>query len=192
MAISAADSYGRATGKPQCVIVHVDVGTAALGQGLHNASSGKAPMLIFSGVAPFALYGELPGSRSEHVQWYQDVPNHAAMLAPYSRYTNEIKTGEHVQMMVNRAILMASTGSPGPTYLTVTREVLAAEAKPPKGGPLPSCHLGGISPEAISMIGDALVTAERPLVVTGYLGRSHIAVRNLVRLADLICGLKSF
>lgn len=63
--MSAADGYARATGKPQCVLVHVDVGTNALGQALHNACSGKAPVLIFAGQAPYTLEGELPGSRSE-------------------------------------------------------------------------------------------------------------------------------
>ena len=174
------------------MLVHVDVGTAALGQGLHNASSGKAPVLIFSGQAPYTLYGEAQGSRSEHVQWYQDVPNQAGLLAPYTRYTNEIKSGEHVSMMVNRAIMMASTGSPGPTYLTGTREVLASKAEPPQDKPMPTCYLGGLSAEAVEMIGSALVKAERPLVVTGYLGRNHSAVKNLVELTDLIGGLKVF
>lgn len=192
VAISAADGYARLAGKAQCVLVHVDVGTAALGQGLHNASSGKAPVLIFSGQAPYTLYGEAQGSRSEHVQWYQDVPNQAGLMAPYTRYTNELKSGEHVQMMVNRAIMMATTGSPGPTYLTGTREVLAAAAEPPKEQPMPTCHLGGLPAEDVETIGDALVTAERPLVVTGYLGRNHQAVRTLVELADLIGGLKVF
>ncbi|KAL1634857.1 hypothetical protein SLS58_010486 [Diplodia intermedia] len=69
VALSAADGFARLTKRPQCVIVHVDVGTAALGQGLHNASSGRAPVLIFAGQAPLTLNGELPGSRTEHVQW---------------------------------------------------------------------------------------------------------------------------
>lgn len=78
--MSAADGYARLTHRPACVIAHVDVGTAALGQGLHNASSGRAPILVFAGVAPSTLHGEAPGSRSEHVQWYQDVPNQAAII----------------------------------------------------------------------------------------------------------------
>ncbi|KAI9692099.1 MAG: hypothetical protein M1822_006329 [Bathelium mastoideum] len=196
VALSAADAYGRLTRKPQCVLVHVDVGTAALGQGLHNASSGKAPVLIFAGQAPFTLYGELAGSRSEHVHWYQDCPNPQSIVAPYSRYSNEIKSGEHVRLIVNRAILMASTGNPGPTYLTATREALAApaptETDVQKTRPSPSCHLGGLSPDAVRLIGNALLFAERPLVVTGYLGRSHCAVEGLQRLAELVGGLQVF
>jgi len=55
--MSAADGYARLTHRPAAVIVHVDVGTAALGQGLHNASSGRSPVIIFAGVAPSNLCG---------------------------------------------------------------------------------------------------------------------------------------
>lgn len=191
-AISAADGYARYTGKPQCVLVHVDVGTNALGQGWHTASSGKAPILVFAGQAPYTLHGELPGSRSEHVQWYQDVPNQHAMVAPFSRYSNEIKTGEHVQMMVNRAVLMATTGSPGPTYLTATREALAAKAQPPGKVKIPSCSIGGLPNETVERIAKALIEAKKPLVVTGYLGQNHAAVEALVKLADELGNLRVF
>ncbi|OJJ49274.1 hypothetical protein ASPZODRAFT_129700 [Penicilliopsis zonata CBS 506.65] len=193
-AISAADGYARLTHKPACVIAHVDVGTAALGQGLHNASSGRAPVVIFAGVAPSTLYGEAAGSRSEHVQWYQDVPNQAALVAPYSRYTAEIKSADNVQTIVHRAVLMASTGSPGPVYLTATREILATaiDGPRPRLAPVPSCQLGALPSIGVKLIGTALLGATAPLVITGYLGRNHQAVQSLVALADLVKGLKVF
>ena len=192
--MSAADGYARITHKPTCVIAHVDVGTAALGQGLHNASSGRAPVIIFAGVAPSTFLGEAPGSRSEHVQWYQDVPNQAALLAPYSRYSAEIKSALNVQTVVHRAVLMATTGSPGPVYLTATREILATPITDVvlRPNPVPSCRLGALPVDAVQLIGQALLEAERPLVITGYLGRSHQAVKTLVTLTDLVKGIKVF
>ncbi|GAE00024.1 acetolactate synthase, putative [Paecilomyces variotii No. 5] len=193
-AISAADGYARITHRPACVVAHVDVGTAALGQGLHNASSGRAPILIFAGIAPFTLHGETPGSRSEHVQWYQDIPNQAAIVSPYSRYSAEVKSAEHVQTVVHRALLMATTGSPGPVYLTATREVLAepVESLSSRQTPLPSCRLGALPEDAVELVGDALLQAAAPLVITGYLGRNHQAVKNLIDLADLLKGIRVF
>lgn len=192
--MSAADGYARITQRPACVIAHVDVGTAALGQGLHNASSGRAPVVIFAGVAPSTLHGEAVGSRSEHVQWYQDIPNQAALVAPYSRYTAEIKSAHHVQTIVHRAVLMATTGSPGPVYLTATREILAQpiESLDSRQRPIPSCKLGGLSPDAVERIATALIEAKTPLVITGYLGRNHQAVKKLIGLADLIKGIRVF
>lgn len=194
VAMSAADGYARICHKPACVIAHVDVGTAALGQGLHNASSGRAPVVIFAGVAPSTLLGETQGSRSEHVQWYQDIRDQAAIVAPYSRFSAEIKSPHNVGSVVHRAILMATTGSPGPVYLTATREILATPipSVQPRPKPIPSCHLGSLSPEAVEMIGNALLDAKSPLVITGYLGRNHRAVQKLINLAENIRGLRVF
>ena len=52
VALSMADGYARVTGEPQAVVVHVDVGTQALGCAVHNASVGRAPVLIFAGLSP--------------------------------------------------------------------------------------------------------------------------------------------
>ncbi|PYH91990.1 thiamine diphosphate-binding protein [Aspergillus ellipticus CBS 707.79] len=194
VAMSAADGYARISHKPACVIAHVDVGTAALGQGLHNASSGRAPVVIFAGVAPSTLLGEAPGSRSEHVQWYQDIRDQAALVAPYSRFSAEIKSPHNVSSVVHRAVLMATTGSPGPVYLTATREILATPVPEvqPRPKPAPSCHLGSLSSEAVEFLADALLQAEAPMVITGYLGRNHAAVKELITLADTIPGLRVF
>lgn len=96
-------------------------------------------------------------------------------------------------MMVNRALLMAESGSPGPTYITAARETLAAPAgdttneekhKVPQVKPcLPTDH-------ALIEIGDALLLADRPIVITGYLGRCTEAFHSLIRLADLVRSLK--
>ncbi|KAH8886028.1 thiamine diphosphate-binding protein, partial [Thozetella sp. PMI_491] len=197
--LSAADGFARLTKRPQCVIVHVDVGTAALGQGLHNASSGRSPVLIFAGQAPLTLNGELPGSRSEHVQWYQDIPNQAGLIAPYSRYSNKIKCAEHVELLVRRALTMSTAGSPGPSYLTATREVLAARTDislmtSPSRKLTSFVHppVVALPTAAVSAIASALMDSTRPLVVTGYLGRSNGAVSRLVELADLLPNLYVF
>ncbi|KXT04869.1 hypothetical protein AC578_3428 [Pseudocercospora eumusae] len=197
VAISAADGYGRTTGKPQCVLVHVDVGTAALGQGLHNASTGRAPMLIFAGLAPYTLDSGLSGCRSEHVQWMQDVPNQATIVAPYMRYSNEIKAPEHVRALVMRCLMMAQSESQGPTYLTAAREVLAAPVVA-SSTLMASCRqsgasvVGGLPPRAVETIGRALMSAHAPLVITGYLGRKTEAVGQLIDLANLVLGLQVF
>lgn len=67
VALSMADGYARVTNKPQCVIIHVDVGTSGLGAAIHNAATGRAPVLIFAGLSPFTLDGEMRGSRTEYM-----------------------------------------------------------------------------------------------------------------------------
>lgn len=65
VALSMADGYARQSNEPQCVIVHVDVGTSGMGAAIHNASTGRAPVLIFAGLSPYTIEGEMTGSRTE-------------------------------------------------------------------------------------------------------------------------------
>ncbi|KAH6842424.1 thiamine pyrophosphate enzyme, N-terminal TPP binding domain-containing protein [Chaetomium sp. MPI-CAGE-AT-0009] len=194
VAMSMADGYARVTGKAQCVIIHVDVGTQALGVAVHNASSGRCPVLIFAGLSPFTQEGELRGSRTEFIHWLQDVPDQRAIVAQYCRYTNEIRTGVNVKQMVNRALQFATSSPQGPVYLCAAREVLEAEIRPYEmnlgqryWGPV---ELGGLPPKGARKIAEALAGASRPLLVTGYSGRKHDIPKALVELADTVKALR--
>lgn len=112
VALSMADAYAHLTGKPQCVLVHVDVGTQGLGAAVHNASCGRAPVLIFAGLSPYTCDGELRGSRTEYIHWIQDVPDQKQIVGQFCRYMGEIKKGVNVKQMVGRALQFAMS-APG-------------------------------------------------------------------------------
>jgi thiamine pyrophosphate-dependent acetolactate synthase large subunit-like protein len=191
-AISIADGYARVTGRPQAVLVHVDVGTQALGQGVHNASIGRVPVFILAGLCPFTESGELRGSKTEYSNWLQDAHDQTAIVRQYCRYTGEIRTGLNAKHMIGRALQFAESAPKGPVYLTAAREVLAQEVEPysleqeewvPIG---PSALLTA----AVQDISAALVQAQRPLIITGYSGRDRRTPDLLVALADLIPGIR--
>ncbi|OTA00195.1 hypothetical protein A9Z42_0058240 [Trichoderma parareesei] len=190
--MSMADGYARVTGKPQCVIVHVDVGTQALGVAVHNASSGHAPVLIFAGMSPFTQEGELRGSRTEFIHWLQDIPDQKAILGQYCKYAAEIKTGVNIKQMVNRALQFSRTAPQGPVYLCAAREIMEAEIKPYsiKQEQWEPVELGGLCAKSASRIAKSLAGSERPLVVTGYSGRNHGIPGLLVELADTVKALQ--
>jgi thiamine pyrophosphate-dependent acetolactate synthase large subunit-like protein len=209
VALSMADGYARLTGKPQCVIVHVDVGTQGLGAAVHNASCGRAPVLIFAGLSPYTLEGEMRGSRTEFIHWIQDVPDQKQIVAQYCRYTGEIKTGRtvkviipsaimnsarhlHWEQMVYRALSFAMSDPKGPVYLYGAREAMEQEIQPYSldgrfWKPVESPSLPQLG---VQTIAEALVQADEPLVVTGYSGRNHQTPSELVQLADAIPGLR--
>lgn len=192
VAMSMADGYARLSGKPQCVIVHVDVGTQALGAAVHNAHAGRAPVLVFAGMSPFTQEGELRGSRSEHIHWLQDVPDQRAIVSQYCRYSAEIKTGVNIKQMVNRALQFATSDPQGPVYLCAAREVLEAEMTPydipqDQWG---TVMLGGLPVQEAERIAVALATATNPLIVTGYSGHNRRMPDALVEMADIVKGLR--
>ena len=192
VALSMADGFARVSGRPQCVIVHVDVGTQALGQAVHNASCGRAPVLIFAGLSPYTLEGELRGSRSEYIHWIQDVPDQRQIVAQYCRYTGEIKTGLNVKQLVNRALQLAKSDPQGPVYLVGAREAMEQEIEPyqVQQEAWNRVIVGGLPEEAVKGLSQSLVEAEKPLLITGYSGRNRDAVIELVRLADTLPGLR--
>lgn len=193
-AISMAHGYARITDHPQAVIVHVDVGTQALAHGLHNASVGRAPVFIFAGLCPYTEAGELPGSRTEYMHWLQEAPDQKTIVRQYCRYTAEIHTGKNVKQMVSRAIQFASSAPKGPVYLASARETLAESIQPYS---IPQDQWVPIGPsalpqEAVKKVAEALIHAERPLLITGYSGRNTKCPEQLTLLADLVKGLRIY
>ncbi|PPJ58329.1 hypothetical protein CBER1_04529 [Cercospora berteroae] len=192
VALSMADGYARLTNKPQCVIVHVDVGTQGLGAAVHNASCGRAPVLIFAGLSPYTINGEYRGSRTEYIHWIQDVPDQKQIVSQYCRYTGEIKRGKNVKELVNRALSFAVSEPRGPVYLYGAREAMEEEIEPYT---LDRKHwtpveLGGLSTKQLRAVSEALVAAKEPLLITGYSGRNPAAVESLIALADTVKGLR--
>lgn len=192
VAMSMADGYARLTNKPQAVIVHVDVGTQGFGAAVHNASTGRAPILLFAGLSPFTLEGEMRGSRTEYIHWIQDVPDQKQILSQYMRYSAELRTGKNVKQMVNRALQFARSAPQGPVYLCGAREVMEEDIEPYSvqqkyWAPV---ELGGLPGHGVRDVAEALAGAREPLVVTGYAGRDHRIPAALVELADAVPGLR--
>ena len=192
VALSMADGYARLTGKPQAVIVHVDVGTQGLGAAVHNASCGRAPVLIFAGLSPYTIEGEMRGSRTEYIHWIQDVPDQKQIVSQYCRYSGEIKSGKNVKQIVNRALQFATSDPQGPVYLVGAREVMEEDIEPYQ---LNQAVWGPVSPAAlpasgVELIATELAAAKSPLIIAGYSGRKAQAVTELVTLANNFKGIR--
>lgn len=114
------------------------------------------------------------------------------IVSQYCRYTGEIKRGVNVKQMVGRALQFATSAPMGPVYLVCSREAMEEEI--PEYS-LKIEHWGPIGPaalpeSAVRMIADALVEAKEPLLITGYAGRNHKAVGELVTLANTVKGIR--
>ena len=149
-------------------------------------------MLIFAGLSPYSCDDELRGSRTEYIHWIQDVPDQKQIVGQYCRYTGEIKRGVNVKQMVGRALQFATTAPMGPVYLVGSREAMEEEIpeyslKPEHWGPVGP---GALPEGAVENIAKILAEAKEPLLITGYSGRDHAVVGELVKLAEAIKGLR--
>jgi acetolactate synthase-1/2/3 large subunit len=184
--MSAAHGYWQASGQAQAVLVHVECGTQSLAGAVHNAAKGRAPMLIFAGASPVTDQGELPGSRNEFIHWIQDVHDQRGLVRGYMKYDGELRTGANLKTIVDRAFQFARSEPLGPVYLMATREILEAEVAPETVRPRPPLGAGALPAKAVEQIGQALLAARRPLVVTSFLGRDPAAVPALVALCQAV------
>ncbi|KAI4921825.1 hypothetical protein J4E90_000252 [Alternaria incomplexa] len=184
-AISMADGYARISGRAQAVVVHVDVGTQALGQGLHNASVGRAPVFIFAGMCPYTEAGEMIGSRTEYMHWLQEAPDQKAIVRQYCRYTGEIRTGLNVKQTVARALQFANSGPKGPVYVASARETLAEVVEEPYR--LDQEQWKAVGPSALPA--DAVEEASPTSMRLQDISLTRCP-EQLVALADLIPGLR--
>ena len=185
-ALSAAQGYAQLTGKPAAVFVHVDVGTQNLGGAVHNAFRCRVPVYILAGVSPFTMENELVGGRNAQIQFLQDVGDQAGIVRSYTKMNYELRSGKNVQQMVYRALQLAQSEPKGPVYTMAAREILEEEGRDIETDlrvwtPIAP---GGLDDDSAERVVDALLGAERPLIVTSYLGRNAESVGELVKISE--------
>ncbi|MGY1838771.1 MULTISPECIES: thiamine pyrophosphate-requiring protein [unclassified Modestobacter] len=188
VALAAAHAAFAVSGRPQVVMVHVDVGTQNLGAMLHNAARAEAGVVVIAGLTPRTSSGQVPGGRDTVVHWQQDVPDQAGIVRGYVKWSTDLHAAATVPEQLARAFQAAAATPPGPVYVTVAREVLmeSAPATPP---PAPRRALPApMAPDPVQLARAAtlLAAAERPVVVTSRLGRDVAAVAELARVAELL------
>lgn len=185
-AVAMAHGYYMVTGKPQVVMVHVNVGTANALNGVINAARDHVPILFSSGRTPLTEAG-LPGSRDLHIHWAQEAFDQAGMVREYVKWDYELRNFTQLEAVVDRAFEIAMTEPRGPVYLTLPREVLGephtefsmtSPSRRDRGGRLYP------DPQSIEAAAAILATAERPLIIAGTVGRNPEAVGHLVALAE--------
>lgn len=189
VALAAAHGYFAATGRPQAVLVHVDVGTQNLGSMVHNAQRGRAGVVIVAGRAPYTSDASERGSRSSYIHWLQEQSDQHGIVRNYVKWDYELRRPDQMGEVVARAFQIAASDPPGPTYLTLPREVLMTQTgdldiyQPERFRP---AKIGGGDPAALAELSRRLVASERPLVLTSNSGRTEAGFHGLVRLAELL------
>lgn len=184
-AVSAAHGYTVATGEPQGVLVHVDVGTLNAGGAMHNAHRANVPMFVLAGLAPVTETG-YPGSRDSTVHYIQDIPDQIELVEQYCQWTTEYRLPADPDGLVRRGLERASATPKGPVYVTATRE--AMEGTDFKSGErdreLRRVEPAAASDRTLDQLRELVDEAERPVVITSALGRDSDAVETLVAFAE--------
>ena len=184
LAVAMAHGAYTQTGRPQAVMVHVNVGTGNTINNLINLSRDRVPLILAAGRTPITEKGRF-GSRSRQIHWGQEMFDQAGMVREIVKWDYELRVPEQVADVVARAHEVAMTVPRGPVYLVLPREPLSASlAEAPVIAPRPVAAPAHPDPAAIEQLARWIASAERPLVITAGPGTDGSAVALLAKVAE--------
>jgi acetolactate synthase I/II/III large subunit len=183
LAVGMAHGAYLMTGRPQTVMVHVNVGTANTINLLANAARDRIPLLLMAGRSPILEKGAF-GARSRPIHWAQEMFDQAGMVREFVKWDYELRKPEQASSVVARALEVAMAEPRGPVYLTLPREPLsAASAADSSEGPRQPPSISHPDPALIDRLADWLLEARRPLLIASSLGRTREEVEHLSEIA---------
>ena len=186
LAVAMAHGYYLATGKPQAVMVHVNVGTANGICGIMNAARENVPILFTSGRTPLYEDGAA-GARSIFIHWGQEMFDQAGTVREMVKWDYELRSGRQLETVVDRAINVAMSEPRGPIYLSLPREVLAdgaGEFTYQSPSRRQSAHPPAGDPGAVDQAAEWIAKAERPLIIASSFGQDGGAVAAFEAMAE--------
>ncbi len=183
LAVAMAHGAYLMNGRPQAVMVHVNVGTANTINNLTNLSRDRAPLILCAGRTPITEKGSF-GSRSRPIHWAQEMFDQAGMVRELVKWDYELRSPGQVGDVAARAVEVAMAHPRGPVYLVLPREPLSAPLSEPVGPvkPRPQAPDAYPDPRSIATLAEWIAAAERPLIVAATL--SPAAVEVLGHLAE--------
>jgi len=185
VAMAMAHGYYKIAGKPAAVMVHVTVGTGNAVNGLMNAARDNIPILLAAGRTPVTETGHV-ASRNRPIHWGQESFDQGGIVREFTKWDYELRSGQPVGAIVDRALDIAMSEPRGPVYLTLPREVLCDTATAARrDGNRPLGAIAAVpSRQAIDQAAALIAGAQFPLIVTSALGRSPEAFAALAALTE--------
>jgi acetolactate synthase-1/2/3 large subunit len=178
VAMTAAHGNYMASGKPQAVAVHSELGVLQIGGALHNAQWGRVPVVFFT---------EIQGP-PQRTNWRGESFDQGIMVRNFVKWDYTLGAKDDVGEVFNKAFGIAASEPCGPVYLALPRETLWS-----KGSRLESRQYKASREKApaaatalLNRAAATLIRAENPLIITGYSGRNNKSVAALVELAETL------
>ena len=183
LAVAMAHGAYLMNGKPQAVMVHVNVGTGNTLNNVTNLSRDRVPLILAAGRTPFTEQGQF-GSRTRPIHWAQEMFDQAGMLREMVKWDYELRLPNQIGDVVARAVEVSMAHPRGPVYLVLPREPLSAPLDEPVGPAQTRAQAAEAhpDPQSIAQLAEWIAAAERPLIIAGALPGA--AVAPLAKLAE--------
>ena len=157
-----ADSYARLTRRVGVCVVSSGIAHINAMAGLLNAHYDGAPMLLITGANESGTLGR---------GGFQDI-DHIAMCESFCKHAEQVNRPERIPQAVAQCFHAATTGRPGPTHLTIPRDILRGEiaddlAMPPLGSRGKVADSAALASHDAERAAGMLAEASKPIIVAG-------------------------
>jgi acetolactate synthase-1/2/3 large subunit len=186
LAVSMAHGYAMVSREIPAVMVHVSVGTANMVCPAMNAARENVAILLSAGRSPLTESG-IFGGRDGYIHWAQEMYDQAGLIREFVKWDYELRNGEQLETVVDRALAIAESEPRGPVYLSLPREVLAAPAAAGHASTTSRLRPAARAvPDnaAIEIAAEWFAEAERPLIIAANAGRDQGAFAALDLFAE--------
>ncbi|MGA2110439.1 MAG: thiamine pyrophosphate-dependent enzyme, partial [Syntrophorhabdales bacterium] len=188
LAVSMAMGYTECTGRLPAVLLHSGVGVLHGSMALRNAYFAEAPMIVFSGEThEHTGDAEVRPLGAHWLGLLSDVGGPSSFVKGYVKWSNSVRSKDDLVDMVSRGCRMACAAPQGPVFLSVPPELLIRsheECRVP--GPSPVDMMCGLSSGSLERAARALISANRPLIISEYAGKKSGAIEKLTELAEML------
>lgn len=164
--MAMAHGYWLVTGRPQAVMVHVNVGLANAVMGVINAASDNIPVFVLSGRTPLTESGR-KGGRMTPIQYGQEMYDQTSLVRDVIKFDYELRYPEQADSVTKRAASLMVSAPEGPVYMSLPKEPLT-DALPDGFAPAPvpaSARPVAPDPEAIAQLAGWIAEARMPVVL---------------------------
>lgn len=186
VAVSVAQGYAKACGRPMAVLLHDVVGLQSASMAIYNAWCDRTPMLLVGGTGPMSK-----SRRRPWIDWIHTASSQAEVVRHYVKWDDQPHDHESVPESFARALTTAVAVPPGPVYWCLDVDLQEQELSGPDPDRRPlSAHAVPTAPAAgprdLDALADRLRTARLPLLVSGFAGDTPEGFTLLVLLAELL------
>lgn len=164
--MAMAHGHWLVTGRPQAVMVHVNVGLANAVMGVINAASDNVPVFVLSGRTPLTETGRT-GGRMTPIQYGQEMYDQTSLVRDVVKFDYELRYPEQADSVTKRAASLMVSAPEGPVYMSLPKEPLT-EALPDGFAPVPvpaSAQPAAPDAEAIATLAAWISEAKMPVVL---------------------------
>lgn len=102
------------SGRPQALMLHVNVGTGNAVCSVANAARDRIPLLVTAGRSPILESGAV-GARDLPIHWSQEMFDQASMVREFVKWDYELRDPRHVEAVVDRALSVAAAHPAAPS-----------------------------------------------------------------------------